>query len=117
MALNLKPKRKLILGEDFAMGWEDCYLVVRSVSDKERDELIKGEEQARGEGAEAYLREKCIELITGGVVLSTNDDGSTETVNVTPADIPDVVDALNVAWKQEVLFIATGLDRLKANMN
>lgn len=113
MGLNIVANRKLSL-KGFAEGWDDCYLIVRGVNERSRQDL---QEKLQGKGdkeAADIIRQLCLDVIVGGMVISTDDDGSARTVKVELSDVADVVDALNIAWQQEVASVATGADRLKA---
>lgn len=114
MGLNIVAERKMSL-KGFAEGWDDCYLLVRSANEKKRKEWVSalGTEQDEDK-ATAVTRQACLESIVSGVVMSTSDDGVAHPVNITVADVADVVEALNFVWQQEVLSVATGADRLKA---
>lgn len=116
MTLNIVANRKLSL-KGFAEGWDDCHLLVRGVNERTRQQL---QESLQGKGdkeAADIVRQLCLDVIVGGVVMSTNDEGVAQPVEITKADITVVVDALNIAWQQEVASIATGADRLKAILN
>ena len=114
MPLNIAPIRKHSL-KGFAEGWDDCYLLVRGVGEARRQEMITklGDKTSDDPEAAETLRAFCIDVITGGIVISTNGDGTTEKVTVTAEDVADVVDALDFSWRQEVSATATGADRLK----
>lgn len=117
MGLNIVANRKLSL-KGFAEGWDDCYLMVRGVNEAKRQELqAKLTDKTTDNEAADVLRQACLEFIKGGLVVSTNDDGSTSSVTVESADVPAVVEALNLSWQQEVVAVATGADRLKAMLN
>ncbi|MFF6951828.1 hypothetical protein ACFZAD_24615 [Streptomyces iakyrus] len=135
--LNIVAKRKVSLAE-FAEGWDDCYVMVRAASSKEKAELdekvdsynlelreLREEKDENARDAKArkleeklhqFQRECAISLIESGVVMSTNEDGTTESVEFGESDIPYVVDALGFAWIAEILGVSTGADRLKAMM-
>lgn len=114
MGLNIVANRKLSL-KGFAEGWDDCYLMVRGVSESVRQEMqAKLTDDSTEKDAADLMRQSCLEVITGGLVISTNEDGTTSKVPVDRADVPDVVEALNLAWQREVVSVATGADRLKA---
>lgn len=112
MALNIVATRKLSL-KGFAQGWDDCYLLIRGVGEDRRQEIAAALDGKEDKAKSAVLGELCKAVITGGVVINTNQDGTTEAVEITTADLPVLVNALNLAWQQEVLAVATGLDRLK----
>lgn len=117
MGLNIVVNRKLSL-KGFAEGWDDCYLMVRGVNETKRQELQgKLTDDTTDQDAADLMRQSCLEVITGGLVVSTNEDGTTSKVSVEVADVPVVVEALNLAWQREVVSVATGADRLKAMVN
>lgn len=128
LGLNIIAKRKVSL-KGFAEGWDDCYLLVRSVSEKERNQWAE-EMQARktddarenDQLADELTKKRALEVIVGGLVITTDiatDDNGTQretqrAVEVTTADVPDVVEALEFYWRNEAVSVATGADRLKA---
>ena len=116
MGLNIVAERKMSL-RGFAEGWDDCFLIVRSANESKRKGWVTalGTDQNE-EKATSVTREACLESIVSGVVISTDEDGTSKPVNFTIADVPEVVDAMNFVWQQEVLSVATGADRLKAKI-
>ena len=120
MGLNIVATRKFYLNE-FGEGWEDCYLIVKSVSDTHRkkwsaDMEKKGKaakDQDKDEIAIESVRMQSLEVVMGGVVLNTNEDGTTELVEVTKADVPDVIDALGFTFQMDIVAFSTGAYRLK----
>ncbi|ETT25263.1 hypothetical protein RR21198_4003 [Rhodococcus rhodochrous ATCC 21198] len=120
LGLNIVAKRKVSL-KGFADGWDDCYLIVRSLSEKERKQWSE-EAQARqtddarqnDQLAEELTKKMALDVIVGGVVITTDEDGSQRAVEVTTADVPGVVEALEFYWRNEAVSVATGADRLKA---
>lgn len=120
LGLNIIAKRKVSL-KGFAEGWDDCYLLVRSVSEKERNQWAD-EMQARKTDdarendklADELTKQRALDVIVGGVVITTDEDGTQRAVEVTTADVPDVVEALEFYWRNEAVSVATGADRLKA---
>lgn len=112
MGLNIVANRRLSLN-DFAEGWTNCYLLVRGVNEARRQELLAKLDDANDEQANQLMEALCLELIVGGSVITTEDDGSTRPVDITRENVADVVAALNVAWRQEVISVATGTNRLK----
>lgn len=117
MGLNIQTTRKMSLS-DFGEGWGACYLLVKGVNERKRKEiapLFDQETPEDGKVDQATLW--CLELIVGGRVINTNDDGTTNEVELTPEDVPVVVAALSIPWMVEVLIVAVGGDRLKAQMN
>lgn len=120
MGLNLKATRKISLKE-FAIGWDKCYLIVKTVSASEsetiQDRLDEFKRLDDAKGMADTLTQFSIDNIVGGKILNTLDDGSTELIDFSGEDTPSVVDALNVAWQSEVLAVATGNDRLKLKTN
>jgi hypothetical protein len=116
MALNIIAKRKMSL-MGFAEGWDDCYLLVRSASETKRKEWLASlEKEAGDENASKVIREACLEVIVGGVVISTDENGVGSPVEIEPVDVPDVVEAMNFSWLQQAVSVATGNDRLKAKI-
>lgn len=116
MGLNLNATRRLSLN-GFAIGWDECYLLVKAVKQEEAqatsDEIEKLKESNDVQGLNALVRDYCVRNITGGAVINTLEDGTTERVEISRDDVPTVVDVLNTAWQLEVLAISTGSDRLK----
>lgn len=117
MGLNIAARRKLSL-KGFAMGWDNCYLVVKSANEEQRKEwqaaLDGVSDKDREEEATSVLREACLDVIVSGVVMDTNEDGESKEVTFDSSDVPTVVEALNFAWQLEVVGVSTGTDRLKA---
>jgi hypothetical protein len=114
MALNIVAERKMSL-DGFAEGWSKCYLVLRAVNEEKRmkwGELLRDETD--DSVAVPKLQAAAAEVIIGGKVINTNEDGSTEEVSVALEDAPAVVNALGIFWLQEVLLVSSGADRLKA---
>jgi hypothetical protein len=116
MALYIVAKRKMSL-KGFAEGWDDCYLLIRSASETKRKEWLASLEKGTDdENASGVIRGACLEIIVGGVVMSTDENGVASPVEVAPTDVPDVVEAMNFSWLQEAVSVATGNDRLKARI-
>lgn len=116
MPLNIIAKRRMSL-KGFAEGWDDCYLMVKSANETRRKEWLAGlTTDTTDEMASNVIREACLEVIVGGVVLSTAEDGEVRAFEFPAADVPEVVEALNFSWQQEAVAIATGNDRLKAKI-
>jgi preprotein translocase subunit SecD len=133
--LNIAAKRKVSLNE-FAEGWDDCFVMVKVPSEKNRQayalslnklqakirkdiKASQDEEPSEDYGTqvEDLQRSFCLDHIVSGAVMTTNDDGTTELVNFTKDDVPTVVEALGFTWLQRVVSVATGADRLKAMTN
>lgn len=116
MSLNIVAKRRMSL-KGFAEGWDDCYLMIRSASETKRKEWLSGLEKGTDdENASNVIRDACLEVIVGGVVMSTDENGVASAAEISPADVPDVVEAMNFSWQQEAVSVATGNDRLKARI-
>lgn len=116
MGLNIVAKRKMSL-KGFAEGWDDCYLMIRSASETKRKEWLTSLEKGTDdENASNVIRDACLEVIVGGVVMSTDENGVASAAEVTTADVSDVVEAMNFSWQQEAISISTGNDRLKARV-
>ncbi|WP_427007198.1 hypothetical protein [Pseudarthrobacter sp. H2] len=114
MSLNIVAERKMSL-KGFAEGWDDCYLKVRTANESKRKAWLAGfGADADEETAEKVIREACLEVIVGGVIMSTDENGIATPVEFTVADVAEVVDAINFFWQQEVVSVATGVNRLKA---
>jgi hypothetical protein len=117
MGLNIIAERKMSL-KGFAEGWDDCYVIVRSANEAKRKAWLTalGTEQSEDTAVDV-TRNACLESIVRGVVMSTDDDGTATAASFDEVDVPQVVEALNFAWQQEILSVATGADRLKARMS
>jgi len=137
MGLNIVATRKFSL-KDFAEGWGDCFITLRAANEAQRkgyaDRLMDyqsemDEVKATGDeskikafGAEldqkadAAVREFAAELIVGGKVITTNDDGTTELVNFGKDDVSTIIEVLGFAWLNELVEVATGNDRLKVRI-
>ncbi|KUM39019.1 hypothetical protein [Arthrobacter sp. EpRS71] len=115
MGLNIVAKRKMSL-KGFAEGWDDCYLMIKSANETKRKEWLKSLDQEKSDDETAFntIRDACLEVIVGGVVMSTDADGNASPVEFTAADVPEVVEAMNFVWQQEAVSVSTGNDRLKA---
>ena len=135
MGLNIVAHRKYSL-KGFAEGWDDAYIMVRAANEQERkihaDKLLKmradmnkaiaAEDQQKIQSlgidleveAEKTVRQFALDLIEGGKVVTTNDDGTTELVAFDKSDAETVVNALGFAWVNDLVTVATGADRLKA---
>lgn len=114
--LNIVAQRRVSLSE-FAEGWGDCYLIVRAANrDKVREWKSQFNDNMPDEQAEELLRKAASEIIVGGLVMSTDDNGTSSPVEVTSEDVPTVVNALNLAWLNEVVGVSSGADRLKVMM-
>lgn len=117
MGLNIVANRKLSL-KGFAEGWDDCYLIIRGVNETKRQELQATlKDKTTDKEAAEVMRQTCLEVIKGGLVITTAEDGSTSSVTLDAADVPVVVEALNLSWQREAVATATGADRLKAMVN
>lgn len=116
MGLNIVANRRMPL-KGFAEGWDECYLLVRGVNEARRQEVLaKLGDKPSDDVATKVVKSFCLEVIVGGQVMTTEDDGTTHAVALTLEDVPVVVEALNYAWQQEVAAVATGADRLKAQL-
>lgn len=135
MGLNIAATRTVSLKE-FADGWDGAFIKVRAAStteQKAQQERLKPllaelqEDQDSGniekaraaamkvdEEADRLSREFAEQLIIGGKVISTKEDGTTELVEFGKDDIPAVLDALSFFWINHIVEIASGADRLKA---
>lgn len=114
MGLNIRAQRKLSLA-GFAEGWDECFLMLKAVNEEQRMawfDVLK--DDAPDSVAIPKLRELVNDVVVGGQVVTTNDDGSTSKVALTKEDVPTMVDALNIYWLREVLYVSSGADRLKA---
>jgi hypothetical protein len=102
----------------FAEGWDGCFLIIKSANETRRKGWLAAlsEEKADEETASDVIRDACLEVIVGGLVMSTGEDGEAKAIEFTTADVPEVVDALNFSWQQEAVSVATGNDRLKAKI-
>ena len=118
MGLNIVATRKVSL-KGFAEGWDECFLLVRSANEAKRKEwqtamnAVK-ENEDESDAVVDVLRQAATEAITGGQVIDTDENGQGRKATLTPADVPTVIEELNIYWLQEVVAVATGADRLKA---
>lgn len=117
MGLNIVAYRKLSLAE-FAEGWGDCYLTIRVANEREREswmEMIEGAKTANDKDMLASsVREICVAVITGGLIMNTDSDGKASPLKIEVTDVPDVLDAVNFDWQMEIIGTSTGANRLKA---
>lgn len=117
MTLNLQASRRLSLG-GFAIGWDDCYLIVKAVNGSDAEESAEKIAEFRKandvKALNRFVRDYCIANVTRGVVMNTLNDGTAKPYEFSSDEVPAVIDALNFAWQLEVLSISTGTDRLKA---
>lgn len=118
MALKINATRRVSL-EGFAIGWDNCYLIVRALSEAESTDLSAQVEAAGQDDAKVHsiLTAFCNANILRGVILNTNEEGDEERYEIKKNDVPEVTAALGLAWKLEVLSIASGSDRLKLPKN
>lgn len=127
MGLNIVAHRKVSLSS-FAEGWDDCFLTVKVVSEKTRtiwaEEMNakvksldgdKDKDQKLDDYALDFMANQCREVITGGVIVNTDETGKSERYTLKSEDISDVVEFLNYSWKQEIVSTATGTNRLKVS--
>lgn len=115
--LNIVAERKVSL-KGFAEGWDDCYLLVRAANpEKAREWAETLKPDTTDEETDKILRGIALELIIGGSVITTKEDGTKEPVVVNKEDVPEVLRHLSFAWVSEVVSVATGADRLKALMS
>lgn len=116
MAINVKATRKVSL-KGFAIGWDDCFLIVNTVSgsaSKELNQRIDELQETKDVNAlNVLLSNFCTENILKGKIMNTDDNGSAVLYEFSMEETADVVDVLNTAWQLEVISIATGTDRLK----
>lgn len=117
MGLNIVAYRKASL-KGFAEGWDDCYIRVRTVNEKQRERYMSelGDQKDDKLAAEV-TRQALLDVIVGGVIINTDEDGNSEPYTFSAEEAPQVVDALPFAWQTEILSIATGADRLKATIS
>ncbi|MDV6295182.1 hypothetical protein [Rhodococcus aetherivorans] len=121
LGLNIVATRKLSL-KGFAEGWDDCYLLIRSASDKEQKqwavEAQPYKEEKDDERKAAILEDlterRVMEVIIGGRVITTDEDGTSRPVEFGKEDVSVVVEALSFYWRNEAVNLASGVDRLKA---
>jgi len=120
MGLNIKATRRVSLN-GFAIGWEDCYLIVNALKDEEARAVAQRVDEAESADNEAALNaalnEFALANIVGGAIINTNDEGQQERIEFSREDVPAVVAALGIAWIIEALSVATGADRLKSKTN
>lgn len=116
MALNIVARRKVSM-EGFAEGWGDAYLLVKAMNEDERLEFGKKlDANMPDDESIPVLRDQVRDLLVGGKVVHTDDDGKSKLVDLTEDDFETVIEVLNVYWLQEVLLVASGNDRLKARI-
>lgn len=125
MGLNILAHRKLSLaGFSDDPGWDKCYLKVKVASPQVMKEwqgemaaFLPGQEQkeaVQDTDVNEVIRNAALEVIVGGEIMNTDDDGNVERLVLSAADIPAVVDAIGFAWQQEAVATSTGANRLKA---
>lgn len=116
MALNMKALRKVSL-KGFAIGWDDCYVIVEAVGRAEGNALNQKLEELRDsddtQGLELLVRQFVTEHTVKGLVMSTDENGVESPQEFGRDDVAQVVDFMNFAWQVEVMSVATGADRLK----
>lgn len=116
MALNIVARRKVSM-EGFAEGWGEAYLLIKAMNEDQRLEFsAKIDPEMKDEESIPLLREQVRDLLVGGKVLHTDDNGKSKLVDLAPEDHEVVIEVLNVYWLQEVLLVASGNDRLKARI-
>ncbi|WMM74475.1 hypothetical protein RCF27_09410 [Rhodococcus pyridinivorans] len=117
MALNIVAYRKVSLS-GYGEGWDDCYLRVRAANPeqvKSWSEVFESK-TLTNEQAEAKFREAANEVVVGGVILNTNEDGSQEKITFDKSQVAEVVAFLDLAALREITFVSSGSDRLKASL-
>ncbi|AZZ51431.1 hypothetical protein [Rathayibacter festucae] len=60
------------------------------------------------------VRQACIDATQDGVIMNTDDEGVAIPYQFGKSEVPDVIDAMNLSWQNEIMSVATGSDRLKA---
>lgn len=114
MGLNIQAYRRVSL-KGFALGWDNCYVKVRAVNEAQRTRYQQELGDTKDETvATAVTKQACKDVIVGGVILNTTEDGHEESYEFSRDDVDEVVEALSFPWQTEILSIATGADRLKA---
>lgn len=120
MGLNLTGNRRMSL-KGFALGWDDCYLIIKVISRPEAQELndrVDALQGTRDEKAlDALLRDFLVEHIVSGMIINTLDDGTQEPHELSKDEVPQLLDFLNFSWQIEAVSIASGADRLKVRSN
>lgn len=114
MSLNITAQRRVDLS-DFGTGWDDCFLIVKAMNTKDLKEwqdLIKRDAND-DDTIDSLYGERLKLIMTGGVIMNTNEDGVEEKYKVQPEDVSDVVDAIGPVYKQRALMIAAGTYGLK----
>lgn len=114
MPITITAERRVDLS-DFGQGWENCYLTVKSMNPKDLKEWqeLKVAEASGDETVDSLYGEKLKTILTGGVIMNTQEDGKAERYKLEPEDFGDVVDALGPVFKQRALMVAAGTYGLK----
>ena len=117
MALNIKAKRLMSL-EEFATGWEDCYLKLRVVKHEEAEviqaKMNLAEKVGDAEAMSDIVLDVARSVVIGGVVMNTDDNGQASKYEFSEDEAAEVVEALGDTWCISVIQCATGADRLKS---
>lgn len=116
MGLNLKAQRRVSLDE-FAEGWEGCYVIVEAIGGKEARELdVKAREifeRKDEDELNAFMLEVLAPRVKRGRIINTGDDGTAAPYEFNADEAAEVLSFVNFAWQSEILGVATGSDRLK----
>nr|WP_218681327.1 hypothetical protein [Rhodococcus qingshengii] len=114
MGLNIVVDRRVDLS-DFGQGWDGCFLIVRAMNSdqlEEYQEKILG--VAQDDTASTLMDEKLSELIIGGKIMNTDQEtGKAKSLMFDVEDVPDVVAALGLTFKQRALMVSAGTYGLK----
>ncbi|NQD39965.1 hypothetical protein [Glutamicibacter halophytocola] len=134
--MNIVAKRRYYL-DDFGMGWEEAYLIVRVPNSKERREYVQrlkdGEKAMEAElepltdtkeiaavsakyeeMSQKYILDMAKSLVTGGQVPDTKEDGSVEMATIGLEDVDTVLDAIGSVRANDLIIFAVGANGLKA---
>lgn len=110
MTLNITAERRVDLS-DFGKGWDNCFLMVKSMNPKELKEWQDAEPE--GDTMDEMYGNLLRRLMTGGSIINTTEDGKQEPYTIQPEDINDVVTAIGTSFKQRALMVSAGTYGLK----
>lgn len=117
MGLNIVARRRVSL-KGFAQGWDDCFITVKAVNEKQRNEYMERLGDTKDDEVAARVtREACLDVILGGRIINTDEAGNEAPYDFNHSEVEEVVEALSFPWQTEILSVATGADRLKATIS
>lgn len=117
MTINISATRRLSL-QGFGKGWDDCYLLIRSMHPSVSEALSQKIEVLESSNDTTGLNAVLVDIlkaqVVGGRILNTDDKGVESPYDFSKDEVEAVVASLDYSWKIEALSVASGADRLKS---